>query len=264
LKLLARLSPFGGFGEWTAANQCLLTDNFHRASIVSVCGKCTCFSRSLPDSTRKQSGFSWAESGRYPAFFVAAVLPIASHARMADSALALGCPASENRMENRRITEMFKQYDAGKGKRKWDVGDCTVRALSTALGVPYSEAWELLYKTQGEHRACSFRVPEFLKRDPERFGVRRYIPFPARPGQPRMTGRDFCKRFPKGDFIVRMAHHVAAVENGVLYDLFDSTRKCVYGAWEVSPTAYKTKRTALTVAKETVDESDYVEQLTEK
>lgn len=130
---------------------------------------------------------------------------------------------------------MFKRFDAGNGNRNWDIGDCTVRALSTALGIPYSAAWELLYEAQGEHRACSFRMEEFLKRDPDRFSVRRHIAFPARRGQPRMTGRDFCKRFPKGNFILRMAHHAVAVEDGVLYDRFDSSGKCVYGAWEVSP-----------------------------
>lgn len=32
----------------------------------------------------------------------------------------------------------------------------------------------------------------------------------------------------------RMAHHVAGVKEGVLYDTWDSSSKCVYRAWEIT------------------------------
>lgn len=131
----------------------------------------------------------------------------------------------------------FRKYDAGglarpKGAPKQD---CQVRALATARGIPYNEAWELLYLVQGELRRCAFALVESLSAGDARFGVIRTLPFPAVRGQPRMTGAVFCERHRKGRYILRMAHHVAAVKKGVLYDTWDSGSKCVYAAWEVTP-----------------------------
>lgn len=129
----------------------------------------------------------------------------------------------------------FRKFDAGalarpKGAPK---EDCQVRALTTARGIPYYEAWKLLYLVQGELRRCAFALVESLTANDPRFGVKRVLRFPAVKGKSRMTGAEFCKRHPKGRFILRMSHHVAAVKDGVLYDTFDSSAKCLYTAWEV-------------------------------
>ena len=50
-----------------------------------------------------------------------------------------------------------------------------------------------------------------------------------------MTPREFCRRYPKGSFILKLAHHVAAVEDGVLIDTWDCSDKCVYTAWQMRP-----------------------------
>jgi hypothetical protein len=100
----------------------------------------------------------------------------------------------------------------------------------------YEKAWETLYRLQGKHRTVGFNLPEFLNRDAKELGVIRRLEFPAVKGKPRMTGEAFCKKHPKGNFILRMAHHVAAVEDGVLLDNFDSSSKCVYIAWEMRET----------------------------
>jgi hypothetical protein len=105
----------------------------------------------------------------------------------------------------------------------------------TALDLDYQDAWTLLYTMQGERKRCSFGLVEDLElRDP-RLHVVRALPFPAVRGKPRMTGSMFCDRYKMGHFILRMAHHVAAVVDGRLYDSWDSTRRCVYSAWEVQP-----------------------------
>lgn len=108
-----------------------------------------------------------------------------------------------------------------------------MRALATARGMVYANAWDLLYTLQGEQRRCSFPLVESLNASDERLGVVRAIPFPARAGKARMTGADFCKRYPTGRFLLRLAHHVVAVVDGKAYDTWDSTGKCVYTAWEV-------------------------------
>lgn len=131
-------------------------------------------------------------------------------------------------------TRVFRKFDAGKAARAPGVkGDCQVRALSTATGMRYSEAWALLYAIQGERRECAFPLVDALKGGDPRLGVVRALSFPAERGKPRMTGREFCQLHPSGSFILNLAHHVAAVEDGVLIDTWDCTEKCVYAAWEL-------------------------------
>ena len=132
----------------------------------------------------------------------------------------------------------FVKQDVGIGHRgpetrRGALGDCQVRALVTALGLDYSGAYELLYAMQGERKRCSFGLVEDLEARDSRLHVIRALPFPAVRGEPRMTGVEFCRRYSNGHFILRMAHHVAAVVDGNLYDSWDSTRRCVYSAWEV-------------------------------
>lgn len=129
----------------------------------------------------------------------------------------------------------FVKRDVGIGRRSLDKNDCQVRVLVVALGMDYNEAWELLYTMQGERRRCSFGLTTELALFDSRLRVIQAFAFQAVRGKPRMDGGRFCKNHPKGNFILRMAHHVAAVVNGKLYDNWDSSRKCVYSAWEVRP-----------------------------
>ena len=127
---------------------------------------------------------------------------------------------------------VFRRYDAGALDRTplAKGSDCQVRALATVMGWPYSAAWELLYEIQGEQRACSFTLVASLEAG--RIMSVRKLSFPATRGARRMTGAMFCARHPRGRFILRMAHHVAAVKDGQVYDTTDSTDCCVYTAWE--------------------------------
>jgi hypothetical protein len=128
----------------------------------------------------------------------------------------------------------FRKFDAGKSVRaKGETGDCQVRSLCVARGMRYSEAWELLYKIQGERRTCGFPLVDALTEKDSRLGVIRMLSFPAEKGKPRMTGRVFCETHAKGNFILQVSNHVAAVEDGVLIDTWDCSGKCVYRAWEV-------------------------------
>jgi hypothetical protein len=130
----------------------------------------------------------------------------------------------------------FVKRDVGIGHRApGKAVDCQVRALVVALEMDYNDAWHLLYTMQGERRWCSFGLVEDLKSRDSRLHVVRALSFPAVRGKPRMTGAMFCDRYKTGHFILRMAHHMAAVVGGKLYDSWDSTRKCIYTAWEVKP-----------------------------
>lgn len=131
----------------------------------------------------------------------------------------------------------WRKFDAGEGRRSDFAkgGDCQVRALCVALGIPYREAWQMLYTMQGERSACSFELVEELHVRNSLLNVVREISFPAEKGKERMTAVTFCKIHKRGRFILQMPHHVAAVKDGELLDMWDSSRKCVYRAWEIEP-----------------------------
>ncbi len=131
----------------------------------------------------------------------------------------------------------FRKFDAGALERAPFAkdADCQVRALCTALGIPYGEAWTMLYTMQGERRACGFELVKELDDRNAALNVVRELPFPASKGKRRMTAAEFCKKYKRGRFILRMAHHVVAVKDGQFYDTFDCSHSCVYKAWEILP-----------------------------
>lgn len=114
-----------------------------------------------------------------------------------------------------------------------------MRALTTAPGTDYRTAYATLYELQGKYLlcdiACGFR--KLIELEPEALGVVRKLSFPAKRGQPRMTAEQFVRFYPMGRFILKTANHVAAVVNGRLYDTWNSSRRCVYQAWEVAAAA---------------------------
>lgn len=124
-----------------------------------------------------------------------------------------------------RVSRHYRRFDAGHtgGKN----GDCTVRALATARGLSYEDAWRQLYAHQGRVRACAFRLTEWLQLSPDEFGVVQRLSFPARAGKPRMNGERFCDEHPRGRFILSMAGHVVAVVDGELLDTANSAWNCV-------------------------------------
>jgi hypothetical protein len=136
----------------------------------------------------------------------------------------------------RKPLTCWERFDAGSDVRDRykDDQDCQVRALCTSRNCSYAEAWDLLYRIQGEQRTCDFKLVESLNAGDPRLGPTNKIAFPAVKRTARMTAEQFCSLYPKGRYILRMAHHVAAVVDGKLYDTWNSSRKCVYTAWEVS------------------------------
>ncbi len=147
---------------------------------------------------------------------------------------------------------MFEKYDAGAGQRiaEWDVAqDCTVRTVAKAMALTYNAAWELLYREQGKYRTAGYALSEYLRHDPKPFGVMRYLSFPAKRGTDRMNARSFVRLHPTGSFILRMAHHFAAVVDGTLYDTWDSSGKCVYVAWQVDHNLSKNPSKALSAIR---------------
>ena len=126
---------------------------------------------------------------------------------------------------------MFIYYNAHPKQKL--VGDCVKRALSKASGKDYREisiALNRYKKSTGAQRFNSNNNwPSFI----EQALHGKKMNFPAIKGSARMTGNEFCKKYPKCRYILRMAHHLTACVDGNIYDTWDCTDKCVYKAWKL-------------------------------
>lgn len=116
------------------------------------------------------------------------------------------------------------------------VGDCVKRALTTATGLPYHSISLALNRYKKKTGAKAFNewhknVVPFME---ERLGAKKYS-FPAVKGVKRMDGEQFCKMYSKGSFVLQFAGHVAACVDGVIYDTWNPSSRCVYTAHQIIP-----------------------------
>ena len=115
------------------------------------------------------------------------------------------------------------------------VGDCVKRAITIATGKDYKEISRELNRFKKLHNADSFNdwrrnVEPYLK---ERLNAVK-MSFPAVKGNPRMNGTRFCEEYPNGTYILQMANHVVCCKDGILYDTWDCSEKCVYTAYKIA------------------------------
>lgn len=125
----------------------------------------------------------------------------------------------------------YNYYNAHpEGKR---VSDCVKRAITLVAKMDYHQVQLELNrykkitgaKTYNESKNCSAYVENVLHM--------KKLSFPAERGVARMNGYSFAKSFPKGRYILNMAHHWTACVDGVIYDTWDCREKCVYTAYEL-------------------------------
>lgn len=125
---------------------------------------------------------------------------------------------------------MFKYLNLHPQKK--DVKDCVKRALAFVSGLPYEQVARELNALKKETGCRYFNDDKNWKRYADSKGWTK-MSFPAVAGEPWMNGERFCKSFSKGTYLLRMAGHLTAVKDGVLYDTWDCSAKCVYNAWKV-------------------------------
>jgi hypothetical protein len=146
---------------------------------------------------------------------------------------------------NRRPTPMAFQFDDGGRKAagyKGSSGDCVVRSVAIATGLPYQQIYD--------------SVNHLAKR--ERTGKRKRGKSDARTGVYKGTTRKLLEslgwhwtptmeigsgcqvhlradELPPGRLIVSVSGHLTAVVDGVIHDTHDPSRRgtrCVYGYWQ--------------------------------
>lgn len=110
--------------------------------------------------------------------------------------------------------------------------DCVKRAIACAESRDYREVSLELNRLKKKTGCKTFNENRNWKTYIENHGYRK-LSFPAEKGKPRMNGERFSENFTKGSYILNMAGHLSACVDGVIYDTWDCSYKCVYNAWKV-------------------------------
>ena len=115
------------------------------------------------------------------------------------------------------------------------VGDCVKRAISKAANMDYMEVQRELNRYKKVTGASSYNTDYNPHKYVENVlhGVK--MSFPAKAGKKRMTPEQFCKDYPRGNYILNMAGHWTCVVDGVIYDTWCPEGRCVYTAYKVTP-----------------------------
>ena len=118
-------------------------------------------------------------------------------------------------------------------------GDCVVRAVAIATGLPYQDVYDALStgaRNERQSTARSARDGIHVKR----LWFKRYMESLDWKWTPTMSIGSGCKvhlraeELPAGRLVVSLSKHYAAVVDGVIHDEYDPSRdgtRCVYGYW---------------------------------
>lgn len=115
------------------------------------------------------------------------------------------------------------------------VPDCVKRAITLAAEMDYKEVQLELNRHKKLTGAKTFNEDKNWKSYVENVLEGRKLSFPAVKGMPRMSGERFCKAYPRGRYILNMAGHLSCCVDGIIYDSWDCSEKCVYTAYEIKP-----------------------------
>ena len=135
--------------------------------------------------------------------------------------------ARRSREEKYPSTSTFTYYNANpKGKITCD---CVTRAICTALDEPYNdvlkEMFEMQFETGYEYtdKKCT---EKYLK---SKGWVK--MKQPRKSDNTKYTGKEFCKIY-KGTCVANIGgNHMVCIKNGKVYDIWDSTDRCIGNYW---------------------------------
>lgn len=120
----------------------------------------------------------------------------------------------------------WKQYNPNPVSR--NVGDCSIRALTVALGVDWEEAFALL-------SANAFQMADMMSSNAvigsvlRQHGFRRSVIPNSCPDC--YTIEDFAEDHPQGVYVVGTGSHVVAIRDGLILDSWDSSKEIPQYYW---------------------------------
>lgn len=136
-----------------------------------------------------------------------------------------------NRQNKYPDTNTFNWHNANP-HNKITTGDCVIRAISTALDLP----WEQVYRDLVDIGIKYGYMPNDLKtygRYLESKGWKKHRQ-PRKYNGTKYTGAEFCEEFgsPYRNIIAHIGgHHIVAIVNAKVYDTWNSTQGCIGNYW---------------------------------
>ena len=120
----------------------------------------------------------------------------------------------------------FVYYNANPLNRK--VNDCTVRAISTALGMSWDKTYDFL-SAYAKEKAIMMDdvgyIDEFLEENFEKLcGCKNKV---------KVTIEQFVDSHPYGTFLITMSGHITCCIDGCIYDTFNPKDRFVWGIYRV-------------------------------
>lgn len=109
-----------------------------------------------------------------------------------------------------------------------NVGDCAVRAISKALDIDWETAYLLIAKAgydMGDMPSSDSVWGAVLRQNGF---YRRSIPNSC---PDCYTAEDFARDNPRGTFVLGFGGHCATIDNGILYDSWDSSQQIPQYVW---------------------------------
>ena len=124
-------------------------------------------------------------------------------------------------------TNTFKYYNANPKGRI--TGDCAYRAIATATGIPYNEVVKGLAEI---HCRTGYEPTEGrgLEAYAKSIGWVKHSQ-PRKPDGTKYTGVEFCKIFKGPCFCNIGGHHMVAIIDGKVNDIWNSTGGCIGNYW---------------------------------
>lgn len=128
------------------------------------------------------------------------------------------------------VQSALKQYNAN--RNQVHTTDCSIRALSLAYGLDYSDVLHQMQAISRVHETNGYRNVAAIRKFTEDHGYEDSYTYPA---DDRPTVSDFCEANPQGDFLLFVGDtsksrqsHLVCVINGDVYDSWDCTQWYVY------------------------------------
>lgn len=119
----------------------------------------------------------------------------------------------------------FQNNPAGR-----NVGDCSVRAVSAALGVDWETAFAMI-------AANAFQMGDVISANASwgsvlrQHGFKRHVIPNSCPDC--FTIEDFANDHPEGVYVVGTGNHVVTVKDGLIYDSWDSSNEIPIYYWSL-------------------------------
>lgn len=124
----------------------------------------------------------------------------------------------------------YKEVNVNPKKKR--TGDCVIRAIANAEGIDWYDLYDELCR--GARELASVPVWKetyeyYLYRYPTVSA--KYVD--ANGKTKRLRPRDFKAHGLTGTYVVRLAHHLTCVRDGVVEDIWDCSDKSAYKIWKI-------------------------------